>query len=185
MKFFLDIDGVMVHANPHKSVELEGDGFYRFNSIAVEILKSVVSKSKDEIILSTSHRHRFNIDEWKEIFETRGISAKSISIIEIKHHPKINRKTEIVNWIFENHIGSEELVIIDDDKSLNELPKYLKNRLVLTNSYFGLNDETDLKKVVKPYKKLQVEIKKLEKKLEKMKDEEDYSEFKYFTLKDY
>lgn len=41
MIFFLDIDGVMVHANPHRTVELEKDGFYRFNPLAVSILNSI------------------------------------------------------------------------------------------------------------------------------------------------
>eukprot|EP01133_Synstelium_polycarpum_P016562 gene16562-19680_t len=40
MIFFLDIDGVMVHANPHKPVELEEDGFYKFNPVAFFYMNS-------------------------------------------------------------------------------------------------------------------------------------------------
>ena len=31
MKLFLDIDGVLVHANPMRKVEFDDDGFYKFN----------------------------------------------------------------------------------------------------------------------------------------------------------
>ena len=156
MKIFLDIDGVMVHGNPHKSVELENDGFYKFNSIAVEILTSVIYKTKDELILSTSHRFRFNLMQWKEIFRSRGIATKSLSIVDSPLQNRWSRKTEILNWIIEHNLDSEDIVIIDDDKSLNELPSYLKQRLVLTNSFVGLNNVADLSKVLnrRPKKRL-------------------------------
>lgn len=182
MKFFLDIDGVMVHANPHRQVELEDDGFYKFNSVAVRILSSIIRKTKDELILSTSHRHKYNLDEWKEIFESRGIRAKFISIIEISHHPKVTRKLEIERWIYKNHYESDEVVIIDDDKSLNELPKYLKQRLVLTNSYIGLNYEAEIKiKILRKRKKISEDIKRLEKEIEDLKLENESLKFKLFS----
>jgi hypothetical protein len=151
MVFFLDIDGVLVHANPHKPVDLEADGFYKFNTIAVSILKSVLYETKDEVILSSSHRFKYDINRWKEIFLSRGIKMKYISIIENFHSPnsRPTRKTEIEHWINENHIKSSDVVIIDDDKSLNDLPKYLKDRLVLTNPYTGLNDIKDLTSITK------------------------------------
>ncbi len=150
MKFFLDIDGVMVHANPHKRVELDEDGFYKFNKIAVDTLNSVISPDgEDELILSTSHRFRFNVIEWLNIFQTRGINAKNISILDIPIQHKYNRKSEIIDWIVRCNLTADDIVIIDDDKSLNELPINLKERLVLTNSYTGLNSSTDLKKILK------------------------------------
>jgi len=151
MKFFLDIDGVMVHANPHKAVDLEADGFYKFNSVAVTILQSILYKTKDEVILSTSHRFKYDIIRWKEIFESRGIEMDNISIIERSHcsTQRITRRTEIEHWIIENHISSTDIIIIDDDKSLNDLPSYLKDRLVLTNPYTGLNDISDLTSILK------------------------------------
>lgn len=148
MKFFLDIDGVMVHANPHKKVELAEDGFYKFNSVAVQVLKSVVLTTKDEIILSTSHRYRYNLTEWRSIFKTRGLSLKKISILGLPVQTKSERRVEIITWINQKHLEPSEIVIIDDDKSLNDLPSYLKERLVLTNSYVGLDHETDLLRIV-------------------------------------
>lgn len=152
MIFFLDIDGVMVHANPHKQVELADDGFYKFNTIAVDILNAIIYKTKDKIILSTSHRYRYNEAQWKEIFESRGIELKFLSILNnhnISLDHKYTRKMEILEWIDINNIKTDDVVIIDDDKSLNDLPKALKERLVLTNSYTGLNDLNDLKSILK------------------------------------
>jgi hypothetical protein len=35
---------------------------------------------------------------------------------------------------------NEEFVIIDDDKSLNALPTFLKNKLILTSPLIGLTE---------------------------------------------
>jgi hypothetical protein len=150
MKFILDIDGVMVHANPHRKVEIDTDGFYKFNRVAVDALNAVINKDgDDELILSTSHRFRFSISQWLEIFRSRGIFTNHISIIDLPVQLKQTRKTEIITWITTHHFKSEEIIIIDDDKSLNELPANLKERLVLTNSYIGLNSSDDIKKIIR------------------------------------
>lgn len=140
MKIFLDIDGVMVHANPTKMVEFDADGFYKFNISAITALQSIFTHyNSNEIILSTSHRFRYSIDEWKIIFLNRGIDIKKISRIEISLEDRQSRKTEILNWIKTKHIRTKDILIIDDDKSLNGLPIHLKNRLFLTNPYTGLD----------------------------------------------
>ncbi len=143
MIFLLDIEGVLVHANPHQIVELEDDGFYKFNPQAIQILKSIIYKTKDKVILSTSHRFKYNIQEWKVIFERRGLEIRNLSILDDKKYlsnHRHTRKEEILEWIQSNNLDYKDVVIINDDKSLNDLPTYLKNRLILTNSYTGLND---------------------------------------------
>ncbi|MBB2950086.1 HAD domain-containing protein [Sphingobacterium sp. JUb56] len=143
MIFFLDIEGVLVHANPHQIVELEDDSFYKFNPQAIQILKSIIYKTKDKVILSTSHRFKYNIQEWKVIFERRGLEIRNLSILDDKKYlsnHRHTRKEEILKWIQSNNLDYKDVVIINDDKSLNDLPTYLKNRLILTNSYTGLND---------------------------------------------
>jgi hypothetical protein len=157
MKFFLDIDGVLVHANPHKPVDLEADGFYKFSTVAVKILQSVLYETKDEVILSTSHRFKYPIDRWKEIFVSRGLKMKNISIIQTKYACS-SRRVEIEQWIDVNKIPFNDLVIIDDDKSLNDLPKSLKDRLVLTNPYTGLNDISHLTAILKRRLKQRYEL---------------------------
>lgn len=146
MKVFLDIDGVMVHANPHKLVEMEEDGFYKFKPIAVSIINSI---NNAEIILSTSHRFRFSVVQWIEMFRNRGVQFDSLSIVDIQPSFKTSRKDEIEEWINRNQYNYKEILIIDDDKSLNELSEPLKNRLVLTNSYVGLNHVEELERVIK------------------------------------
>lgn len=151
MIFFLDIDGVLVHANPHQKVELEDDGFYKFNPQSIQILKSVIYKTKDKVILSTSHRFRYSISGWKTIFKTRGLEIRNLTILDDKEslsNHRHTRKAEILGWIQSNNLDYKDVVIIDDDKSLNDLPTHLKDRLVLTNSYTGLNDVNDLRRVI-------------------------------------
>ncbi|MEO4005295.1 HAD domain-containing protein [Flavobacterium sp. CAU 1735] len=152
MKIFLDIDGVMVHANPQRKVDMAQDGFYQFNTIAVAILNEIIGKVKKvELILSTSHRFRFPILEWIEIFKRRKIYADTISILDIPQEERFSRKTEIVNWMDKCKYSPEEVLIIDDDKSLNGLPQNLKERLLLTNPYIGLNSASysDLDRILK------------------------------------
>ena len=147
MKLFLDIDGVMVHANPHKQVEMEDDGFYKFNHKAVDALNSV-DHTNIELVLSTSHRFRFNLSQWKHIFNKRGIKFDKIFIINQDLNHKYSRKTEIEKWITDHHINSNDVIIIDDDKSLNGLPESLKTRLILTDPYIGLIDSKELKRIL-------------------------------------
>ena len=143
MKFFLDIDGVMVHANSSRKLEFDNDGFYKFNETAIVALQNFYEDNHnnclEEVILSTSHRFRFTIPEWEEIFHSRGLRINKISRIETELDYNNSRKVEILNWISERKLDINEIIIIDDDKSLNGLSKELKTRLVLTNPYTGLD----------------------------------------------
>ncbi|MCT4140386.1 hypothetical protein HZP65_06495 [Elizabethkingia anophelis] len=147
MKLFLDIDGVMVHANPHRQVEMEDDGFYKFNHKAVDALNSF-DHANIELVLSTSHRFRFSIQQWKHIFYKRGIIFNKISIIDLELNHRYSRKIEIETWINDHNIKWDDVIIIDDDKSLNGLSENLKKRLILTNSYTGLTKSEELKNLV-------------------------------------
>lgn len=147
MKLFLDIDGVLVHANPMKKVEFDEDGFYKFNSQAVSVLNTL-SIDNVEIILSSSHRHRFTLSQWKTIFKNRGVHFNKFSIIKSDISYRNSRRIEIENWIKLKKYKPSEVLIIDDDKSLNGLKIDFKNRLILTNPYFGLNDDFEIKRVL-------------------------------------
>lgn len=138
MLFFLDIDGVMVPAKGWKSPELLNDGFPAFSSKATNTLKSLISDNVT-VMLTTSHKSKFSIDEWKSIFKNRGIDIEKIASLP-ENFNNLSRKDEIVNWFNVNPVD-EDFVIIDDDKSLNELPSLLKKNLVQTSSYIGLTDE--------------------------------------------
>jgi len=145
MKVFLDIDGVMVHANPHRTVELEKDGFYKFTPKAIIAINSIKNA---EIILSTSHRHRYEIEIWEKMFIERGVHFNSISMIETARAYGVSRREEIEEWVKIKKYPASEIIIIDDDSSLNALPKYLKDRLVLTSPYRGLYDRVEIKRIL-------------------------------------
>lgn len=153
MIFFLDIDGVMVHANPHRRVAQATDGFYVFSSAAVEMFNTVFIAKEDQVILSTSHRFRYSLEEWKKLFADRGIQIDTLTLLgdtvqNVDH--RFSRKDEILGQIARRNIQPEQMIIIDDDKSLNDLPQVLKSRVVLTTSYIGLNemDLTNLKNIL-------------------------------------
>jgi hypothetical protein len=138
MLFFLDIDGVMVPAKGWKSPEFLNDGFPAFSSKAIITLQNLIS-NEDTILLTTSHKAKFSIEEWKNIFKNRGINIENIRALP-ENLNNLSRKDEIINWFNVNSID-EDFVIIDDDKSLNELPDFIKENLVQTSPYIGLTEE--------------------------------------------
>ena len=139
MLIFLDIDGVMVPAASWKRPENLADGFPMFTRKATDALKGLISVNT-KVVLSTSHRDRFSIPEWKEIFEKRGIKLENLSSLEPNKNLEKKRKDEILEW-FDKHSVDDDFLIIDDDKSLNALPQYLKQHLILTSPLVGLTGE--------------------------------------------
>lgn len=145
MLIFLDIDGVVVPAKSWKSPILLKDGFPEFSVKAVHALRKLISEDTI-VMLTTSHKARYTIEEWKEIFKRRGITIHSLEKLESDIHG-LSRKDELLNWYNLNTVV-EDFIIIDDDKSLNALPPFLKDHLILTSSLIGLTDDhlAELKK---------------------------------------
>jgi hypothetical protein len=138
MLVLLDIDGVMVPAQSWKTPPVLEDGFPAFSETAVRVLQSILSE-QTHLILTSSHKARFSIEEWVSIFERRGIRLHSMNILPDGHNT-FSRKDEIIDWFFVNDI-KEPFVILDDDKSLNDLPDQLKAHLVQTMAHLGLTDD--------------------------------------------
>jgi hypothetical protein len=139
MLIFLDIDGVMVPAKSWQRPEILEDGFAAFSSKAVLVLKELLSQNTEAVImLTTSHKSRFSHSEWKDIFQRRGLNVNQLKSL-VENSDFLSRKEEILNWFNTKGIY-EDFIIIDDDKSLNELPKFFKDRLILTSSLVGLNE---------------------------------------------
>lgn len=138
MLIFLDIDGVMVPAKGWERPELLDDGFPVFSSRATRVLQNIIS-DVTTVMLTTSHKSTYTIDEWKSIFEKRSIKITNLKSIGSNTN-NLSRKDEILNWFNVNNVD-EDYVIIDDDKSLNGLPVFLKDKLILTSSLVGLNDQ--------------------------------------------
>lgn len=131
MKILLDIDGVMVSGASWRQIEILNDGFPDFMRSAVQNLQRIVSATNASIVLTTSHRSRFNILEWESIFKSRGLN---VPITILPDNP--NKIDAILDWVV--HDGKEPFVVIDDDRSLNVLPKSIKDRCVFPDSIIGL-----------------------------------------------
>jgi len=136
----LDFDGVMIPSKPWKPVNLMSDGFYEFSSVSIRNLNRIVNETGAEIILITSHKTSYPNSEWKKLFEVRGINCEVKRLDDELIHSK--RIEEIRGWFETN---TDRFVILDDDKSLNDLESEIKSRLVLTDSGIGLNlEKTEL-----------------------------------------
>jgi len=146
MLFFLDIDGVMVPAKGWKSPEFLKDGFPAFSSKATHTLQHLITED-DTIMLTTSHKSTFSIEEWKTIFGMRGINISNLKSLP-ENVDQLSRKDEIINWFHLNHIH-EDFVIIDDDQSLNDLPDFLKRCFIQTSPTIGLvQDHAEMIKLI-------------------------------------
>ena len=137
MKLFLDIDGVMVPTKSWIIPKLLDDGFPAFSSKATTVLQDLISEDIT-IILTTSHKFRYTIKQWKEIFNKRDLNIDNLKTLDI-NVDHLSRKEEILHWFNTNDIN-EDFIIIDDDKSLNDLPIFLKNRLISPSAMIGLTD---------------------------------------------
>lgn len=128
MLILLDIDGVMVPANSSRSLEILNDGFPVFERRSVQALEKIIFETDAGILLTTSHKFRYSIAQWRDIFKLRGISVNGIDRLGDSTADS-NRKGEILTW-YNTTIGfHKDFVIIDDDKSLNTLPKGLRTAL--------------------------------------------------------
>jgi hypothetical protein len=137
MLVFLDIDGVMIPAKGWKIPDFLEDGFPAFSSKACFVLQHLIT-ADTTIILTTSHKSNYTIDEWKDIFMKRGVKIGKINTLNdnLSH---TSRKDEILYWFNTNKIN-EDFIIIDDDKTLNSLPPFLKKNLLLTSPFIGLTE---------------------------------------------
>jgi len=149
MLIFLDIDGVMAPAKSWQRPDILEDGFVDFSSKAMRVLQDILAQNTDTtIILTTSHKSRFSLSQWKIIFERRGLNVNKLESLN-DNTDFHSRKIEILNWFDSNDV-QEDFIIIDDDKSLNDLPTFYKDRLILTSSLVGLNEShrADIQEIV-------------------------------------
>lgn len=135
MLLLLDIDGVMVPTTSWKPSEILVDGFANFSTRAVNNLQHIIDATGATILLTTSHKSRFSNAEWEELFKRRGITAK-ITALE-PNCDNLNRKEEILRWYIKSSV-TKSYVILDDDKSLNGLPPFIKDKAIITSGTVGL-----------------------------------------------
>jgi len=138
MLLLLDIDGVMETSPAWKTPKFLADGFYQFNTEAQENLKEIVTQFKPEIVLTTTHRVNYTLDEWRQIFQARGIHITKISKInEAQNNTEIRkRNVEIEAWFHQNK--EADFIILDDDKSLHALPQSIKDHWICIDALLGI-----------------------------------------------
>ncbi len=137
MLVLLDIDGVMVPASHWKRPEFEADGFPKFSKKATDALQKIISETGAGILLITSHKSSYRIAQWQAIFSVRGFENLRIKKLH-KNAGNLNRREEIMKWVEKGH--ESPFVIIDDDKTLNNLPSNIKSKLVQPSATVGLNE---------------------------------------------
>jgi hypothetical protein len=140
MLILLDIDGVLVPANPWKKPEFMQDGFPMFSSKSVQALQKILFETDANVLLTTSHKTKYNVSQWRNLLSTRGINPRKIQRLT-SNSLQTSRKDEILDWYGTKRTPGEGFVIIDDDKMLNGLPPDIKDKLVLTSPSVGLTDE--------------------------------------------
>jgi hypothetical protein len=142
MLILLDIDGVMVPAKSWKRPEFLYDDFFAFSNEATLALQQIITATNGSILLTSSHKSTYSIEEWGNIFRLRGISVNNIYSLP-DNSLFLNRKDEIMNWVNSTK-NIQDFIIIDDDKSLNDLPTFVKNRLIQPSSTIGLTQKLAL-----------------------------------------
>ncbi len=151
MKILLDLDGVMVPVKNWKPAQLDEDKFFMFSPNAIETLRLFITR-ETHIVLTTSHKSRFRTKEWISILNRRGLPVRKVSKLNRLKVPAKSRKEEILDYLTQTSID-DGILILDDDRSLNDLQPEFKQFLVQTNTMIGLRQEhiPAIEAIVKAY----------------------------------
>jgi len=134
----LDLDGVLITTPIWKADEIDFDNYSKFNPNCVDNLNQLLEFTDFEIYLSSERRKTKTLEEFNQIFKNRGIIQEIKDFVPVYPNSK-NRREEIKTVLSENQI--ENFLIVDDDKSLLDTEEFIKERLILTSSMLGFNDE--------------------------------------------
>src|SRR5437773_605971 len=101
MTILLDIDGVLVTTPAWRDVEHLSDGFLKFNERAASNLSKIIDTTNAAIVLTTTHRINYSVDQWKELLQTRGIYPSSITKLNdlTTLSDMADRAKEIKEWV--------------------------------------------------------------------------------------
>lgn len=119
----LDLDGVLISTPMWKADEMDSDGYSKFNQSCIDNLNTLLSLDDFDIWLSSTRRTVKSMEEFNTIFTNRNI-IKPIKGFLPEYENCKNRKEEILEFL--NEFGVENYLIIDDDKSLNDLESDIK-----------------------------------------------------------
>ncbi len=134
----LDLDGVLITTPMWKADEMDSDGYSKFNQSCIDNLNTLLSLDDFDIWLSSTRRTVKSIEEFNTIFINRNITKPIKGFLPVYENCN-NRKEEILKFLEE--FKPQNYLIIDDDKSLNDLDEITKEKLVLTELMKGFNQE--------------------------------------------
>ena len=134
----LDIDGVLITTPMWKPDKMHADGYSDFCEKCVQNLNKLTEGIDTKIIISSSRRKGKTLEELKTILANRTITAPVFDALPFDDGVK-SRCDEVIGYITENKL--EHYLIIDDDKSLAELPLSIKRNCVLTTYASGFDEQ--------------------------------------------
>jgi hypothetical protein len=134
----LDLDGVLITTPSWKPDTIAADGYSDFNKNCVAQLNKLLRTYSFEIWLSSSRRKGQSKEFLNTVFASRGILTPITGFLPM-HSDRKSRKEEVELFLQEKQLVN--FLILDDDKSLNDLESSAKSRLVLTRYLKGFDEE--------------------------------------------
>lgn len=137
---FLDFDGVLngyIYGGGQSGLKTGlREIAPRLNPKLVEELNVLVEKSGAKIVLSTSWRHEYTLQDFQHMLEQVGFKGEVIDRTPKRTRYPARRGNEIEDWLAA-HPDVKQFVILDDD---GDLAPYME-KLVRTNDMYGLRPE--------------------------------------------
>lgn len=143
---FLDFDGVLNSQEFHQQSQ-GGFGMAQIDPRAAARLEKVVNATGAKIVISSSWRHIYNLNQIKGMLRKIGAPNAAQAVIDRTPVGEGNRGQEIQEWLELDpertrvnpaHEGVQAYVILDDT---NDMTPQQQANMVHTNPQFGLTDD--------------------------------------------
>lgn len=136
---FLDFDGVLVNK---RSLTERRPRLQRADPDCVAALNHITNTTGAVIVVSSSWRLDFDLDELTELFTAWGVTGRLDGTTPILGRGTV-RGDEIANWLAARQVSPADIVILDDEADLS----WLSTRLIRTESDAGLT-KTDAERAI-------------------------------------
>ena len=143
---FLDFDGVL-NSQQFLHSHQGGFGMTQVDPRAAARLEKLVKATGAKIVVSSSWRHIYSVEEIQEILKKVGAPAAARAVIDRTPVGEGNRGQEIQDWLDLDserrvvnpaHQDVQAYVILDDN---NEMTPEQQPHMVQTNGQVGLTDQ--------------------------------------------
>ena len=145
---FLDFDGVL---NSNRYIS---DNFGSFKApkektyyilehldpLAIKRVNKLLEILNAEVVISTAWRKAFNLETIIEILKSKGFTGNVIGETKILY---TSRGVEIQDWLNENRVAADQIIILDDNNDM----LHLSHRLIRTSFDDGMLDKHILQAV--------------------------------------